>query len=130
MSAATRLHPDDLAELARLVAANVIAEFADTPTAAPAPTPVLIDAAEAARITGLKRGTVYRKARELGGMKVGNSPNAPWRFDRERLLAAMDACSAGRESPAADRLQRRRSRRRAPATTASGFPLLPIKGLE
>ena len=100
--------------------------------------PELVDATEAARILGLSRGAVYRKARQLGGMRVGTNPNAPWRFDRAQLLAAMDVCSTGRSAPEgsqeADRPSQRRSRRRAqrrePTVTASGFPLLPVRGLE
>jgi hypothetical protein len=125
-----RFHPDDIERLADRLAERLAPRIADE-LRGRLVAPELVDATEAARMLGLSRGAVYRKARQLGGMQVGNNPNAPWRFDRDRLLAAMDVCcSVGKESQVADRPQRRRSRRREPATTANGFPLLPVKGLD
>lgn len=124
-----RFHPDDIERLADRIADRLAPRIADD-VRHRLSARALVDAAEAARMLGITRGAVYRKAQQLGGMRVGNSRNAPWRFDRDRLLAAMAACSAGRDSSAENRPQRRRSRRRQAATTANGFPLLPFRGLE
>ena len=131
-----RFHADDIERLADRIADRLAARIADELRRQLA-APELINAGEAARMLGLTRGAIYRRARQLGGMRVGNGPNAPWRFDRERLLAAMDTCSAGRESAEqsgeADRPPVRASRRRTSAAhdgdQGCGFPLLPVRGL-
>lgn len=47
----------------------------------------LVDAATVARVLGISRGTVYAKARELGGIRVGTGKRARIRFDLTQLPA-------------------------------------------
>lgn len=71
---------------------------------------------------------------ELGGVRLGDGPKAPWRFPPlervDELLAARTACPEGRKSdaPQAASLSRTRPRRRR--VSGTGVPLLPVRGDE
>src|SRR5215213_7737923 len=45
-----------------------------------------VTADELARRLAVRPGWIYRHAGELGGIKLGSAPNAPWRFDVEQAL--------------------------------------------
>lgn len=88
-----RLHPDDLARLADLVADRVadrVAEetaqrvadlLADADAEAARGGPSLIDAQEAADLLGVSPRWVRQHADELGGMRLGSGARPRWRFD-------------------------------------------------
>lgn len=80
--------------------------------------PLLIDAAEAARILGVTRSTVYELADELGAQKIGNGSRPRLRFDAE-LVAAYGANGTPKAAPLA-----RAPRRKQPG---SAVALLPVK---
>lgn len=130
----TRLHPDDLSALARLVAdalaENVLAELAAS-LSDPAPARArLLTAAEVADRLGLSRGAVYRRAYEFGAVRIGTGPKARLRFDAEEVAAVLDAFTGSRESEAADPPPRQRSPARRPRIDGQPFPLLPVRGLK
>jgi DNA-binding transcriptional MocR family regulator len=79
----------------------------------------LIDAASAAQLLGVSRGTVYAKADELGAIRVGTGKRARLRFDPAELVARR---RKGQQSPPA-RHRRPRSSARDPRPD-----LLPILG--
>lgn len=55
----------------------------------------LISAGELARLLGVERPWVYRHRRLLGGMRIGDGPKAPWRFDRRKAVEALERQSDG-----------------------------------
>jgi hypothetical protein len=56
----------------------------------------LVDAAE----LGVRRGRVYENALLLGAVPLGDGPRPRLRFDPDRAVAALTACSATRGAPA------------------------------
>jgi excisionase family DNA binding protein len=132
------MHPDDLAALATLIADELadraLAELAHI-TAVILPENVqsasgrLLTAAEVAQQLGLSRDSVYRRAGELGALRIGRGAKPRLRFDSEKVAAALDACSAGKQSPALDPPPSRRSRRRRTSNIGPASPLLPVRGL-
>jgi len=78
----------------------------------------LVDAAEAARILGVTRSTVYELADELGAQKIGNGSKPRLRFDAE-LVAAYGATRTPKAVAPA-----RAPRRKRPA---SAVALLPVR---
>lgn len=80
----------------------------------------LVDAATAARLLGVSRGTIYAKAKELGAIRLGNGRRARLRFDPRRLLASGEAGASSTDAP-----QRRPPRPRR-ASHEDGIELLPI----
>lgn len=68
-----------------------------------------IDARDAARRLGVRRGWVYAHARELGGVRLGNGDRAPLRFPPAAIHAWVE------------RLQRE-ARPAPPATSVPGQP--------
>jgi predicted DNA-binding transcriptional regulator AlpA len=125
------MHPDDLAELARLVADELAERLVGQQDNAVTATPARwLNASEVATILGVTRDAVYRRADELGARRIGSGPKARLRFDAEDVTAALGACSTSRESLDANRPQRRRSRVRLVAAGGQEFPLLPVRGVE
>jgi hypothetical protein len=116
------LAPEQLAELAELVAARLRGVLADQPT--PSTTTgingALVDARALADALGCSREFVYRHADELGGHRVGDGPRGRLRFD---LTAALSAWNRPAE-PLADVKRVSRSRR----SSVSSVPLLQIRG--
>ncbi len=106
------------AESVEAVAARVVELLADRNTVEAEP---LIDAAEAARRLGVDRGTVYRRADQLGAIRIGDGPNARLRFDP--AVIAERFASAEVPTPASPKPHRGR---RPPR---HGVELLPITGL-
>src|SRR5665811_540765 len=45
------------------------------------PATKLISAGELAHLLGVERPWIYRNRHLLGGMRIGEGPKAPWRFD-------------------------------------------------
>lgn len=130
----TRLHPDDLAALARLVADEladrVLAQFSGAVNGGRALTHSrLLTAAEVGELVGLNREAVYRKADELGAVRIGTGPKPRLRFDAERVAAALATCSASRESSQQNLPRRQRSRQRQSRNTSGAIPLLPVRGV-
>src|SRR5215213_7257931 len=71
-----RLTPQDVEAIARRVA-ELVTPRGDVGWAT-------VD--ELARRLAVRPGWIYRHAGELGGIKLGSAPNAPWRFDFEQSL--------------------------------------------
>jgi hypothetical protein len=110
-----RLHPDDLRELARLIADELRQDRL---------TPALVDAKALATRLGVEPGWVYEHADELGAIRLGDGPRARLRFDVQRAREAMAV-----RAPTTPEPLRRRSPR-PPSATSSRAPLLPIRGGE
>jgi phage tail tape-measure protein len=112
-----RMHPDDLRDLADLVADRLA-------RLAPGPVAGVVDAKQLAAMLGVTPGFVYEHSAELGAMRLGDGPRARLRFDVQRAREAMTM-----RAPATPEPPRRRSRR-PPSATSSSAPLLPIRGGE
>lgn len=82
-----------------------------------APSPDLIDAAEAARRLGVSRDYVYEHADALGAIRIGTGPRARLRFDPACIATAPSEQTPPPPAPA--RKQRRRRSR-------PGAELLPV----
>lgn len=95
-----RLHPDDLAMLAELVADRLAARLSEATRQTRAPDHWLT-AAEVAQRFGVTRSLIYAHARELGGVRVGDGPKAPWRFKAAEVDARLRARSIGENSQGA-----------------------------
>jgi hypothetical protein len=76
----------------------------------PGPPERMLDARELADRLGVQRGWVYSHSAMLGGVRLGNGPRAPLRFDLERARAAARRVPGtdGRPSAEAPRPPRRR----------------------
>ena len=102
-----RLTPQDVEAIARRVA-ELVTPRGDVGWAT-------VD--ELARRLAVRPGWIYRHAGELGGIKLGSAPNAPWRFDVEQALRSFaDANGAtGIASAPPAPAKRGRPRRKAPS---------------
>jgi hypothetical protein len=124
-----RLAPDQLAELAELVAAELRGG-----EVVGAPQRQLVDARTAAGRLGVDLKTVYRRADELGAVRVGRA----LRFDLERVGKVLATAPADggdrpvseRPQPAEPRTATRRRRSRRPARKGTDCQLLPIGRVE
>jgi hypothetical protein len=112
-----RLDPRDIALIADATAARLLTQTVSANR--------LLDAASVAERFGVSRDWVYLHADQLGGKKLGDGRNAPWRFDPAKVADGLSAGRDSRKSTPADHAPRQRSRRR----TTSGAPLLPIRAL-
>lgn len=121
------MHPDDLAELARLVADELAERLGDQP--GDATRARWLSASEVATMLGINRDAVYRRADELGAKRIGSGPKARLRFDADAVTAALSACSASRDSLSQDPPQQQRSRPRRATAAGNAFPLLPVRGV-
>src|SRR5215208_1064828 len=82
--------------------------------------PTLVDVHEIARLTGMSERWAYDHARQIGGVKLGDTKRARWRFDPNKALALL-AERYGEPTPAATpRLERRE--------LPGDAPLLPVRG--
>jgi hypothetical protein len=113
-------------DLVEAIARRVVELLLEGPPTSP--TDTLIDAAEVARRFGVDRGWVYQHADELGAVRLGDGPRPRLRFQAEAVKATVTARTNGKRSRAADRPQRRRKSKNRPLATASGCPLLPVRG--
>jgi hypothetical protein len=94
------------AEDVEAVAARVVqllSEWRETPVR-------YVDAAALARTLKVKREWVYAHARELGGLRLGDGPKAPLRFDLERVCESLTERDGARPSLVAPPLPRGRGR--------------------
>jgi hypothetical protein len=145
VNAPARMHPDDLAALADLIAER-LRPMIDAPDPPSCPRcgalawekPVLLTAAEVARSYGVSAQWVRDHASDLGVLRLGDGPRPRLRFDAERVATALNA-SAAREGDkgsqqaqvaAATEVARRRRRRSTRTSVQSGPELLPIRGRE
>ncbi|TMK40059.1 MAG: hypothetical protein E6G56_08650 [Actinobacteria bacterium] len=112
-----------LEELAEIVARRVVELLRDRPTE---PQP-FIDAAEVARRFGVTRSWVYDHAGPLGAIRLGAGPRARLRFDSGAVALALARADEPMDPSPPWRSPRRRRRPRH-GFTASGVPLLPIRG--
>jgi hypothetical protein len=60
----------------------------------PVQQPELISAGELARRLRVERPWVYRHRELLGGIRIGTGPKAPWRFDFEKAIEALQRVDA------------------------------------
>jgi hypothetical protein len=123
MSDTIRLEPDQLAELARAVAAELRASTATTSA------PVgLVSAAALAPMLGVSRSWVYEHAGELGGVRLGGA-RGRLRFDPDAARAALshETGCCGSERSQAPNVNvgggSRRPRRRVAANGSAHWPL-------
>lgn len=63
----------------------------------PAAEPELISAGELARRLRVERPWVYRHRHLLGGLRIGEGPKAPWRFDYQQAVAALERHQAAQQ---------------------------------
>lgn len=119
-----RLHPNDLEQLADLVADRLAGKLGAVPAGGQ-----LLTAAEVAQRFAVDRGWVYEHADDLGAIRLGDGPRARLRFGAERVAEALTARQAGSASDAPEPAPRRASRRRARPPGPGGAPLLPVRGL-
>jgi hypothetical protein len=114
----------DARDAARLdLIADMVAERLTRAAAAPAHGQ-LVDAATVARELGVTRQTVYARAAELGGVRIGDGPKPRWRFDLEAARDAV-ACSSSRQPTAenaSDDGQTAPPRRSRPRRMPNGLP--------
>src|SRR4051794_27180099 len=99
-----RLHPDDLAALADLVAERVAARLGTD-----RPERDLLTAQEVAGHFGVSAEWVRENAERLGVVRLGDGPRPRLRFVSERVMAAMTAREEGGGSDAQKPSRRRAS---------------------
>lgn len=96
--------------------------------------PELVDVETLAQALGLSSSYVYEHQDELGVIRLGTGPHAPLRFDLEKLLDELTACSTSRESdpppPPSAKPKRAPRRRSAPGADRDLLPITPPKGLK
>lgn len=100
-----RLADDQLAELARLIAA----ELGRGGSSATPLHDALVDATTLAGLLGVHRSWIYQHAAELGGKRLGNGSKrgTPLRFDPARARAAFTELSTSTDTPKPHRRQRK-----------------------
>lgn len=60
--------------------------------------PELISAGELARRLRVERPWIYRHRHLLGGLRIGDGPKAPWRFDYRTAVEALQRHQAGQRA--------------------------------
>jgi hypothetical protein len=60
--------------------------------------PEFISAGELARELRVERPWVYRHRHLLGGVRIGDGPKAPWRFDRQGAIQALQRHQASQRT--------------------------------
>jgi hypothetical protein len=119
-----RLHPDDLATLANLVAERVLAGLAeDRP---PSDDERLLTAADVARRFGVSPEWVRENAEHLGALRLGDGPRPRLRFDAVTVAVALSARPVRGRSEAPDRPPERASRRSRSRASGNSAGLLPV----
>ena len=125
---AERMHPDDLATLADLIADRLAERLRGEPPAAAR----LLTAAEVAALLGTSRDWVYANRQRLGAVPLGAGKRPRLRFDPAVVALESDrrtSGGAGRGSVADDRPMGAGVRgRRARGQGEPGAQLLPIRG--
>lgn len=139
--APARMHPDDLAALADLIAerlrgtpegARVASGTPACPRCRETPRegPILLTAREVAERFGVSAEWVRDHAAALGAVRLGDGPRPRLRFDAEKVAAALSSSSSGRRSDAADAAPRPERGRRAAREQGKDPGLLPIFTLD
>lgn len=111
----------EVAELARLVAAEVVRLLGLPPRAA---AEQLIDAREVARRHGVDRAWVYAHADELGALRLGTGARPRLRFDPAFVRDALT-----RREPARQRPRRVKPRPRKPRNDVELLPIGPKRAV-
>lgn len=124
MSAPGRLHPDDLAALADLVAERVLTGLAEDRR--PDEEERLLTAAEVARRFRVSPEWVRENAGRLGALRLGDGPRPRLRFDLARVADELSARPVRGRSDAPDRPPERVSRRRRSRGSGKRTGLLPV----
>lgn len=119
-----RLHPDDLAALADLVAERVLAGLAEE--RGPDEDERLLTAAEVARRFRVSPEWVRENAGRLGVLRLGDGPRPRLRFDPERVAEELSARPVRGRSDAPNGPPGRVSRRRRARGSGKGTGLLPV----
>lgn len=88
-----------------------------------------VDARRVGELYDVSAEWVRDHAVELGGIRLGDGPRGPWRFDLERVAGAMSARTPSERSPVDEppATKRKRPGRRTVAMGTSA-PLVPIRG--
>jgi hypothetical protein len=60
----------------------------------------LISAGELALYLGVTRPWVYKHRHLLGGRRIGEGPKAPWRFERQTAMQALERHAAAQDTGA------------------------------
>jgi hypothetical protein len=97
------------------------------PTRAPVREAGLVDVATVAEYLGIKPAYVYEHADELGARRLGPGPRARLRFSLAEIDERLSACSASRESSAAQGASQQPLRRGKPRPLGTNVELLPIR---
>ena len=119
-----RLHPDDLATLADLVAERVLTGLAEGRR--PDEEERLLTAAEVGRRFGVSPEWVRENAGRLGALRLGDGPRPRLRFDPERVAEELSARPVRGRSDAPDRPPERVSRRTRSRRAGKRTGLLPV----
>jgi len=119
-----RLHADDLARLADLVAERVLAGLAEDRR--PGDDGRLLTAVEVARRFGVSAEWIRENADRLGALRLGDGPRPRLRFDPERVAEALNARSIRGRSDAPDCPPERAPQRRRSRGSGKRTGLLPV----
>jgi hypothetical protein len=118
-----RLHPDDLARLADLIAERVLAGLAE---GSPSDEERWLTAAEVARRFRVSPEWVRENAERLGALRLGDGPRPRLRFDPARVAEELSARSVRGRSDAPNSPSERVSRRRQSRGSGKRTGLLPV----
>lgn len=94
-AAARRVAVDLTPQAVEQVAARVATLLQDR---GPDAGPELLSAGELARELRVERPWIYRHRELLGGLRIGSGPKAPWRFDYETAVEALQRHQRERRS--------------------------------
>jgi hypothetical protein len=62
--------------------------------------PRLLSAGELAQYLRVERPWIYKHRHLLGGQRIGDGPKAPWRFDRQTAMQALQRKATPRDTDA------------------------------
>lgn len=90
--------------------------------------PHFVNAHEVARRLGRSPAWVRAHAAELGGCRIGSGPRPRLAFDLEVVTSRLGPAVEATPAPQFDSVRPRMRSSSHPQATASGSPLLPIRG--
>lgn len=121
----SRIHPDDLALLADLVADRLAERLSRVAE------PEILTAQQVAERYGVAAAWVRENATDLGALRLGDGPRPRLRFDAATVAQAMKRRSERNASEEPDRRAPARvSRRPADGRSGKGLDSLPIRELQ
>ena len=122
-----RLHPDDLAALADLIADRLAERLAARELAGR-----WLTAAEVAQRFGVSAEWVREHRVELGAVRLGDGPRGRLRFDQQRVAEALsaDAPTSARSPSSAGSVAESSRQRVTVATAGNSVPPLPVRELQ